>query len=104
MLHVHHGSWASGTVESLLINLLLTRIMNEAKYVKQILYLKKKYRNFGGGNFSLTLSIYRLQALSEFTYFILPKHLLGKILAMIKLGSIYDMRIWVTTLNTNIVV
>ena len=55
-LHVHHSSWASGTVECLSINLLLIRIMSEAKSVKEILCFSK-YRNFSGGNFSLTLSI-----------------------------------------------
>ena len=56
MLQVHHSSRVSGTVESLQINLLLTRLMNEAKFLKGILYFSK-YQNFSGGNFSLMLSI-----------------------------------------------
>ena len=57
MVHMHQSSRASGTVECLLINLLLTRNMNETTILERCFIFFSKYRNFSGGNFSLTLSI-----------------------------------------------
>ena len=59
VVHVHHSSKASGTLECLYFNLLLTRIINETTIFKEIFNVSK-YRNFIGGNLSLTLSIHIL--------------------------------------------
>ena len=58
MLHVHHTSRASGTVERLEINLLLIRFMNETEIFERNFIFFSKYQIFSGCNFSLTLSIY----------------------------------------------
>ena len=41
VLHVHHSSRASGTVDCLLTNLLFTRIMNETESFERIFMLFK---------------------------------------------------------------